>query len=173
MNEVNKLHAFRRPVGEGDPRSGGVGCDIPFILGGTLMKRIFIILCLAVLGIFVLCSCGGKKKSKRDSLEDGQYNVEVELKGGSGRAYVSSPALVSVENGVIYVYIEMSSKNYDYMIVDSQKYLPVNSEGNSMFKIMVPSLDSVEIIADTTAMGTPHEIEYTLEFDSSTVSVVE
>lgn len=136
------------------------------------MKRISVLLILTVFFTVTLCCCGSKKESKKDSLEDGEYNVEVELKGGSGKASVSSPALVSVENGEIYVYIEMSSKNYDYMIVDSQRYLPVNSEGNSMFRIMVPSLDSVEIIADTTAMGTPHEIEYTLEFDSDTIRPV-
>ena len=56
--------------------------------------------------------------------------------------------------------IEWSSPNYDYMIVDGVKYLPVNTEGNSVFEITVKSLDaSIDVIADTVAMSKPHEIE--------------
>ena len=52
------------------------------------------------------------------------------------------------------------------MIVDGEKYLPVNEEGsNSEFEIPVTALDEgMPVIADTTAMGAPHEINYTLTF---------
>ena len=44
----------------------------------------------------------------------------------------------------------------------------MNEEGNSVFEIPVCALDEAfEVTADTTAMGTPHEIEYTLIFDSA------
>lgn len=53
------------------------------------------------------------------------------------------------------------------MIVDGKRYLPINTDGNSVFEIPVKSADSIiEIIADTVAMSTPHEIEYTLEINS-------
>ena len=61
--------------------------------------------------------------------------------------------------------IVWSSPNYDYMIVDSEKYLPTNTEGNSTFEIPVAALDTaLDVTADTVAMSTPHEIEYTLTF---------
>lgn len=103
-------------------------------------------------------------------LADGTYTVEVALTGGSGRASVESPAVVEVKDGKAEVTIIWSSANYDYMRVDEEKFLPVNTEGNSTFVITVAGFDSpLTVYADTTAMSTPHEIEYTLTFDSSTL----
>ena len=103
-------------------------------------------------------------------LADGTYTVEVSLTGGSGRASVESPAVVEVKDGKADATIIWSSSNYDYMRVDEEKFLPVNTEGNSTFVITVTGFDSpLTVYADTTAMSTPHEIEYTLTFDSSTL----
>lgn len=103
-------------------------------------------------------------------LADGTYTVEAALNGGSGRASVESPAVVEVKDGKAEVTIIWSSSNYDYMRVDEEKFLPVNTEGNSTFVITVAGFDSpLTVYADTTAMSTPHEIEYTLTFDSSTL----
>lgn len=103
-------------------------------------------------------------------LEDGDYAVEITLSGGSNRASVASPARLSVSGGKAVVFIEWSSPNYDYMLVDGVKYLPVNTEGNSVFEIPVAAFDEeVYITADTTAMSVPHEIEYTLIFHSDTL----
>ena len=53
---------------------------------------------------------------------------------------------------------------------DGEKYLPVNTEGNSQFEIPVKYFDKpMDVIADTTAMSEPHEIEYTLTFDSASI----
>lgn len=104
-------------------------------------------------------------------LEDGNYTVDVTLEGGSGRASVESPAKLKIEGGKAYATIIFSSPNYDYMMVDGEKYLPVNTEGNSTFEIPVSGFDwKMAVSADTTAMSTPHEIEYTLYFDSSTIN---
>lgn len=103
-------------------------------------------------------------------LEDGTYTAEVTLEGGSGRASIESPAQITVKDGAVTASIQWSSPNYDYMIVDGEKYLPVNTEGNSVFEILVSGFDQkIEVIADTTAMSKPHEIEYMLTFDSSTI----
>ncbi len=97
--------------------------------------------------------------------EDGTYQMEVELLGGSGRASVTSPAKVEIKDGKAVATLEWSSPNYDYMVVDGEKYLPVNTEGNSVFQIPVEAFDQdIVVIADTVAMSTPHEIEYTLNF---------
>ena len=98
---------------------------------------------------------------------DGSYTCEVTLEGGSGRATVDSPAALTVADGKMTATIVWSSPNYDYMIVDGEKYLPTNTEGNSAFEIPVSALGiPLSVVADTVAMSTPHEIEYTLTFSA-------
>ena len=103
-------------------------------------------------------------------LSDGEYTAEVTLSGGSGRASVQSPAKITVSGGEASAEIVWSSSNYDYMRVGEEKYLPVNSEGNSTFVIPVAYFDrALTVFADTTAMSEPHEIEYKLTFSSASV----
>ena len=103
-------------------------------------------------------------------IDDGSYSCEVTLEGGSGRATIESPAALTVEDGKLVATIVWSSPNYDYMLVDGEKYLPVNTEGNSTFEIPVSALgEAIDVVADTVAMSTPHEIEYTLTFDAATL----
>lgn len=110
---------------------------------------------------------GGTPQPSGGALADGEYRVEVELTGGSGRATVESPALLTVQDGTLTAAVVWSSGNYDYMVVGEETYLPVDETGNSTFEIPVSALDeAIPVIADTTAMGTPHEIEYTLTFFS-------
>ena len=98
---------------------------------------------------------------------DGSYTCEVTLEGGSGRATVDSPAALTVADGKMTATIVWSSPNYDYMIVDGEKYLPTNTEGNSTFEIPVSALGvPLSVVADTVAMSTPHEIESTLTFSA-------
>ena len=104
------------------------------------------------------------------ALSDGEYTVEVTLAGGSGRAKVSSPARLTVRNGACTAEIVWGSKNYDYMKVDDIQYFPINEEGNSAFEIPVSIFDRpMPVIADTVAMSQPHEIAYTLLFDSASI----
>lgn len=110
------------------------------------------------------------KTAKELGLEDGLYTVEVCLEGGSGRAAVESPAALRVEGGKAYATIVWGSSNYDYMKVDDQKYERLDTEGNSAFEIPVEGFDwKTAVVADTVAMSVPHEIEYTLYFDSTTI----
>ena len=107
-------------------------------------------------------------------LEDGIYTVELAFEGGSGKAKVLSPATVTVSGENVTATIQWSSPNYDYMIVDGEKYLPVNTEGDSVFEIPVLFFDKpMDVIGDTVAMSKPHEIEYTLTFYSDTMKPAE
>ena len=133
---------------------------------------------LLVLGLLGVCGCSSQafvseqqtetvltKEETGWKFQDGTYQMEVELLGGSGRASVTSPAKVEIKDGKAVATLEWSSPNYDYMVVDGEKYLPVNTEGNSVFQIPVEAFDQdIAVIADTVAMSTPHEIEYTLNF---------
>lgn len=103
-------------------------------------------------------------------VDDGTYQINVTLSGGSGRAEIHSPAVLIVEKKKAVALIEWSSPYYDYMIVDGQKFLPVNQEEYSVFEIPVTKFDQeILVTADTTAMGSPHEIEYRLFFDRSSI----
>lgn len=105
---------------------------------------------------------------------DGTYEIEVTLEGGSGKSTVLSPATITVTGDVMVARIEWSSSNYDYMMVDDVKYLPVNTEGNSVFEIPVAALDTkLDVIGDTVAMSKPREIEYTITFHSEGMQAVQ
>lgn len=107
-------------------------------------------------------------------LADGNYSVEMTFEGGSGRASIASPVTINVENQKVTASVEWSSPNYDYMLVDGEKFLPVNTEGNSVFEIPVAAFDEpVTVIGDTVAMSKPHEIEYTLTFHSDTIKALD
>ena len=104
------------------------------------------------------------------ALEPGTYTAEVALAGGSGRASVESPAVLTVTPEGCTARIVWSSPHYDFMMVDGVRYEPVNTEGNSVFEIPLTVFDTpVAVQADTTAMSQPHLIDYTLRFDSATV----
>lgn len=105
-------------------------------------------------------------------LSGGNYTVAVTLEGGSGKASVESPASMWVENGKAWAVVVWGSSSYDYMRIGEEKFLPLNTEGNSTFEIPVAAFDrKLTVYADTTAMSTPHEIEYTLYFDSASIKL--
>lgn len=108
------------------------------------------------------------------AVEDGTYTIELTMEGGSGRASIQSPAQITVTDGAATATLEWSSPNYDYMLVNGEKYLPVNTEGNSVFEVPVEALDvPLTMIGDTVAMSTPHEVEYTVTFHSETLESAE
>ena len=105
------------------------------------------------------------------NLPDGEYSVEVSLAGGSGRASVTTPTWMIVQEGRAYARLLWSSPYYDYMILDGKKYLNETTDGgSSSFTIPITAMDApMEVIADTTAMGDPVEIDYTLTFYEDTI----
>lgn len=108
------------------------------------------------------------------TVEDGSYTIELTMEGGSGRASIQSPTQITVADGAATAILEWSSPNYDYMLVNGEKYLPVNTEGNSVFEVPVEALDApLTMIGDTVAMSTPHEVEYTVTFHSDTLQNAE
>ncbi len=108
------------------------------------------------------------------TVEDGSYTIELTMEGGSGRASIQSPTQITVADGAATAILEWSSPNYDYMLVNGEKYLPVNTEGNSVFEVPVEALDvPLTMIGDTVAMSTPHEVEYTVTFHSETLESAE
>ena len=105
------------------------------------------------------------------NLEDGEYAIEVNMTGGSGRASVSSPTYLIVRDGRAYARLIWSSTYYDYMIVGGVKYLNESTDGgNSSFTIPIAQMDAIlPVIADTTAMGDQVAIHYSLTFYRETI----
>ena len=136
------------------------------------MIKIMPVLFLALMLAGPVSVAAAQKENRIETdLEDGEYSIQVDLEGGSGKASVSSPTLMLVKNGRMYAELQWSSSNYDYMIVDGEKFQNESEEGrNSVFTIPVTALDDkIEVIADTLAMGAPHEIDYTLTFYEASI----
>ncbi len=105
-------------------------------------------------------------------MEDGEYSIEVNMTGGSGRASISSPTLLIVRDGKAYARLIWSSAYYDYLILNEDAYFYNLTEdgGPSSFEIPITALDEpIPIVGDTTAMGEPVEIRYTLTFYAESV----
>lgn len=106
-----------------------------------------------------------KADTLRPWVADGEYAADVTMEGGTGKSSILSPTVLKVKKGEMTAVIEWSSPYYDYMTVDFIKYYPINETGNAIFEIPVKALDTpLPVKADTVAMSTPHEIEYTLTF---------
>ena len=107
--------------------------------------------------------------SELSEIPDGSYWIRVSMTGGSGRASISSPTGFYVKDGQATADIHWSSASYDYMKLDGVRYDAfTDAAGHSAMTIPVSALDTaIPVIADTTAMSKPYEIEYELSFDGS------
>lgn len=109
-------------------------------------------------------------ETEAEEAEGTDKTIEVSLEGGTGKVSLITPTVIKKEADGYLVTLEWSSKNYDYMIVDDVKYLPVEVNEHSIFEIPVKSIDEpLNVIADTVAMSKPHEIEYVITFDANTL----
>ena len=106
------------------------------------------------------------------ALADGTYTIAVTLEGGSGKASIQSPCTLTVADGKMTATIVWSSSHYDYMLLDGERCDVLSTENGSTFEIPVAALDTpLAVVGDTTAMSTPHEIDYALTFDASSAEV--
>ena len=104
-------------------------------------------------------------------IADGTYTAEVAFSGGSGKSHIDSPVTLTVADGKAVATVVWSSSKYDYMVVDGERYDVLTTEPGSTFEIPVAAFDTdLTVIGDTTAMSTPHEIEYTLNFSSESLT---
>lgn len=104
-------------------------------------------------------------------LADGEYAIDVALVGGTGKATIASPALLTVKDGHAALTVVWSSDNYDYMKVGDAKFLPTTLEPGSTFQIPLVSFDEpFTVVGDTTAMSKPHEVEYQIEVKKDSIA---
>ena len=136
-----------------------------FVSEGIDMKNRIIVFALALIMLAAAVGCA------KPLPKEGTYLVDVTLEGGTGKAKITSPAeLVVFSDGQASLVVIWSSDKYDYMLVDGERYEPAIKDGHSTFVIPVKTLDKpLSVTADTTAMSTPHEIEYTITFDAASL----
>lgn len=98
-------------------------------------------------------------RSAPESEEQGAYDFS--FTGGSGRVTISC-AGVEVSGDTALATIVFSSSNYTYAEVNGEKYYNTNAGGDSTFVIPVILNGETPISAETTAMGSPHVVDYVL-----------
>jgi len=101
------------------------------------------------------------ENTKPGEVKDGTYKPSFGYKGGSGRVTMSCSKVV-VKDGKATATIVFASPNFTYMKVNGTKYYNQNKGGNSTFVVPVKLNGTTSVAAETTAMSTPYEIEYTL-----------
>ncbi len=137
----------------------------------TAVKKHIVLLFVLLSFLFVTsCVSQGVTSVKQENTKeekDGTFEVDITFEGGTGKAYIKSPVTIERKDGQMSATFVWSSKNYDYMLVDNVRYDNENPGGESTFTIPVKTLDEpLNVIGDTTAMSKPHEIEYTIYWES-------
>lgn len=108
------------------------------------------------------------------NLNDGLYTIETRLVGETGKASVESPARLRVEKGQAFVTVVWGSKKYADMRVDGEQVPAVESDGNAAFEMPVHCFDwNLAVTIDSTALGSPVEMNYAIRFDSATIQPAE
>lgn len=121
-----------------------------------------VILMLILSFCFFFAGCSGK------DVKDGTYSVEATLKGGSGKSRIEE-ATVTIEKGKAVAKIVWNSPFYEYMLIDGERYEPLQETGNATFEIPIVFNETMKISASTVAMSRPYLIDYELYFDSKTL----
>lgn len=103
-------------------------------------------------------------------IQNGKYTGKITLTGGSGRAHIKSPAVITAKDGRLTAKIIWSSEYYQYIQIGSLKFKKLNKKGNSRMNIPVVPDTDIHIQGLTTAMSTPHLIDYTIRLDKSTMT---
>ncbi|MBP5413776.1 MAG: hypothetical protein ILN61_00845, partial [Lachnospiraceae bacterium] len=94
----------------------------------TVIKK-HLLLMLILITILSVTSCNSQgvtsveKQNTKDEIstetenEDTAFEVDITQEGGSGKAFIKSPVLITRTDGKLYATFVWNSKNYDYMIV--------------------------------------------------------
>lgn len=120
-----------------------------------------VVLVLAVFaGIF-------NKNKTEDSTKDGTYFPEFSFTGGTGKVSISCEQVV-LKGGRATAKLVFDSPNYTWIKVEGEQYdNQTPGDDTAVFEIPVNPEGVTKITAQTTAMSTPHEIEYELSISIS------
>lgn len=129
----------------------------------ALKRLLCIIACMALVMAFSTNAMAAGK------IKDGTYIIGFSFTGGSGKATATSATLI-VSGGKMQVKITMSSPNFTKAVVGGATYKNQSAGSNSTFTFPVSALDSaMTVTATTVAMSQPHDIDYQLTLNSSSL----
>ena len=132
----------------------------------------------AVLAVFVMSSA---IPSLAATYQDGTYSVPVSLsEGRMSHNAIVSPCSVTISGGQIYATIVFKRVSddgipqYSYFTTTAGTVYPQQYGAHAQIfnSAPLPSLGSVNVTMETTAMSTPHTLNYTLYFDDSAIPTV-
>ena len=132
----------------------------------------------AVLAVFVMASA---IPSLAATYQDGTYSVPVSLsEGRMSHNAIVSPCSVTISGGQIYATIlfkrvsDDGIPQYSYFTTTAGTVYPQQYGAHAQIfsNAPLPSLGSVNVTMETTAMSTPHTLNYTLYFDDSAIPTV-
>lgn len=102
-------------------------------------------------------------------LKNGTYTVNVDLEAGEGISEIRTETSIFVENKEATVVIVWDSTDYNYMVIDGEKFLPKSAEGGCVFWVPVTAWDEEIPVIVSRGAGSTEETECTLFLDSSTI----
>ena len=132
----------------------------------------------AVLAVFVMASA---IPSLAATYQDGTYSVPVSLsEGRMSHNAIVSPCSVTISGGQIYATIVFKRVSddgipqYSYFTTTAGTVYPQQYGAHAQIfnSAPLPSLGNVNVTMETTAMSTPHTLNYTLYFDDSAIPTV-
>lgn len=132
----------------------------------------------AVLAVFVMASA---IPSLAATYQDGTYSVPVSLsEGRMSHNAIVSPCSVTISGGQIYATIVFKRVSddgipqYSYFTTTAGTVYPQQYGAHAQIfnSAPLPSLGSVNVTMETTAMSTPHTLNYTFYFDDSAIPTV-
>ena len=163
------------------------------------MKRTLTLILTVLMLCTLLFGCGQKSgdgdpqdTNTEPALADGVYTADFSTDSSMFHVNEASKGkgTLTVENGQMTIHISLPSKSILNLFcgtaedarkdgaallqptTDTVTYSDGLSEEVNGFDIPVPALDTpLAVVGDTTAMSTPHEIDYTLTFDASSAEV--
>jgi len=120
----------------------------------TFLRMLALALCLALWGTGALGEVSG--------LPEGEYAPDgFTFSGGTGKVTISCPKL-TVAGGAVTATLVFSSPNYPKVTVDGVEYTAVHEAKNSIFEIPARVNEEMTVVGTTTAMSTPHDVEYVI-----------
>ena len=100
--------------------------------------------------------------ARAEALPDGEYAPDgFTFSGGSGRVEIACPS-VTVSGGAAEAELVFSSPNYTRLALDGAEYAAETDGETSLFRVPAPLNADFTVVATTTAMSAPHDIEYAM-----------
>ena len=120
----------------------------------NMLRALAILLCLAV--------CAAAALAEPAALPDGEYVPDgFAFSGGTGKVTITCPQVV-IADGEATATLVFSSPNYPRLVADGAEYTAEHEGKTSVFRVPMPLNADVTVVGTTTAMSTPHDIEYVL-----------